>query len=358
LAALIVPLAIGAYVLQATGASAYWDGEGTGSGSAADATLAAPTLTATPGAESVQLSWTAVTPPGAGTVEYYVTRDGGSPSSHCPSAASRSTVTSCTDEPVSIGAHEYAVTAVWRTWTGTSEARSANVTYGPAAQFKLEASKAEVTAGESETVTITALDAHGNTVPSYAGSRPIAFSGPANSPSRQSPSYPAAVSFTGGVGTASPVKLYDAQTTTLTAKEGSLEGTSGSITVKAAAAARWAWAHAKVTAGGIESSTCLFECTTNSIGNNQKFKAHVSVTDEYGNIVSNLGAGHKAEVTKNSLLGTLTNATAIEIPSAGPAESATVLEYTSPLVLSGEAKLSLKAQEGTAYTEATATVKY
>ena len=38
------------------------------------------------------------------------------------------------------------------------------------------------------------------------------------------------------MGTASALKLYDAQSTTLKAKEGTIEGTSGSFTVKAAAA--------------------------------------------------------------------------------------------------------------------------
>jgi hypothetical protein len=235
-----------------------------------------------------------------------------------------------------------------------------SVTVGAASAASFTVSTpGEQTANVAFSVTLTALDAYGNTATGYAGAKAIAFSGPANSPSGKSPTYPATTTFTSGVGSNASYKLFDAQTTTLTAKEGSIEGASGSFTVKAAAAKRWAWSHAEVTAGSIESATCLFECTTTNIGNSQKFKAHVSVTDEYGNIESNLGAGHKAEVTQNvGGLGTLTNASAIAIPSAGLAESATVFEYTSPLALEGEGKLTLKKQEGTAYTEATATVKY
>ena len=63
------------------------------------------------------------------------------------------------------------------------------------------------------------------------GTQVIAFSGPASSPNGTAPVYPANVSFAIGVGTAS-ITLYDAQTTTLTATQGSVTGTSGNITVK------------------------------------------------------------------------------------------------------------------------------
>ena len=46
------------------------------------------------------------------------------------------------------------------------------------------------------------------------------------------------MTFTAGVGTASALKLYDAQSTTLKAKEGTIEVTSASFTVKAASASQ------------------------------------------------------------------------------------------------------------------------
>jgi hypothetical protein len=135
-------------------------------------------------------------------------------------------------------------------------------------------------------------------------------------------------------------------------------GTSGSFTVAAAPAERLAWSHAEVTAGKLEAGTCPFACTSTNIGNGKKFKAHASITDTYGNIAGFLGAITKGKVEKTSGEGTLTNATTLTIPASGLAESATIFEYTSPASGTSEAVLKLKADEGTAYIEAEAHVKY
>ena len=72
LAALMVAL------MASANAQAYWTSSGSGSGGGNAGTLAAPTnVIGTPGAGTVTLSCSAVTPPcGSGTVSYYVTRDG------------------------------------------------------------------------------------------------------------------------------------------------------------------------------------------------------------------------------------------------------------------------------------------
>ena len=74
--------------------------------------------------------------------------------------------------------------------------------------------------------------------------------------------------------------------------------------------------------------------------------------------MSNLGATHKAKVEKTGGEGTLTNATGLAIPTSGLAESSAIFEYTSPASGTSEAVLKLKVEEGTAYTEAEAHVKY
>jgi hypothetical protein len=135
-----------ALVLVATAAvvSAFWTGSGQASNSATVATLEAPTISsATTGAETVALSWSAVTPPSEGTVEYYVTRDGSTASAGCPSSSSRSTATSCTDTNVPVGAHKYKVTAVWRSWTSTGVEQTVTVAYGPATHLVLEAASTD-----------------------------------------------------------------------------------------------------------------------------------------------------------------------------------------------------------------------
>jgi hypothetical protein len=219
----------------------------------------------------------------------------------------------------------------------------------------------EQEAGVAFNLTLTATDEYGNLAKSYTGAKTIAWSGPSSSPNATPPEYPStatAVTFTEGVGAASSLKLPDAQSTTLKAKEGTIEGTAGTFTVKAAVAERFAWEHAEVTAGAIEAGTCPFACKTTSIGASKKFKAHPSVTDAYGNIVSNLGATVKAKVEKTSGEGTLANAAGLTIPAAGLAESATIFEYTSPASGTSEAVLKLKSEEGAVYTEAEAHVKY
>jgi hypothetical protein len=159
------------------------------------------------------------------------------------------------------------------------------------------------------------------------------------------------------VGIASEIDLYDAVAVTLTVKEGSTVKGSASITVKATAAERFAWSRAAVTSGTIEAGSCPFTCTITT-KNSKKFTAYASVTDKYGNIVSNLSATNKAKVELTSGTGTLTNATGLTIPTSGLAESSMIFEYTSPASGTSEAVLKLEKEEGTAYTEAEAHVKY
>jgi hypothetical protein len=245
---------------------------------------------------------------------------------------------------------------------GTIEGTSAAFTVKAGATKKFSVpTPVEQEAGVAFNVTLTATDEWGNLAKSYTGAKTLVWSGPASSPNATAPEYPStatAVTFTEGVGTASALKLSDAQSTTLKAKEGTIEGTSGSFTVKATTPERFAWSHAEVTAGALEAGTCPFACKTTSIGASKKFKAHAAVTDKYGNVVSNIGATNKTKVEKTSGEGTLTNATGLTIPASGLAESATIFEYTSPASGTSEAVLKLKSEEGTAYTEAEAHVKY
>ena len=374
----------------APGAFAYWSSPGEGSASANLATLSPPAISsATPGAQTVELTWSAVTPPASGTVEYFVTRDGGAPGGGCPTSGSSSTATSCTDTGMSVGTHEYTVTAVWRTWTATSTAKSVAVAFGPATHLLLEAASTTPTAGEADnltitakdasnntvatysgthslifegagdasngeepvvldksgversfgeateitfaegkatvssatngvmqlykaeaapimvkegslnngaglvvtvkaastkkfaisalseqtaavavTVTLTATDEYGNATTSYAGSKTLAWSGPSSSPNSTAPVYPASsttVTFTAGVGKATGIKLYDAQSTTLKVTEGPIEGISGSFTVKAAATKKFS-----VPTPGEQEAGVAFNVT-------------LTATDEYGN---------------------------------------------------------------------------
>ena len=106
----------------------FWSTSGTGSASATTGTLYAPTaVTATAGAGTVTVSWTAPTS-GPSPLGYYVTRtSGGTTTAAC--GTSPTTLTSagpCTDTSIPDGTYTYAVTAVRNGWTAVS-ASSANV---------------------------------------------------------------------------------------------------------------------------------------------------------------------------------------------------------------------------------------
>ncbi|MFY9586171.1 MAG: hypothetical protein WAT66_01810 [Actinomycetota bacterium] len=106
---------------------AFFTALGIGFGSASAGTLAAPTNVTVPSTVSgttVPVSWTAPTPPGSGTVSYYVQRYvGATPSAACgTSPSSLITTTSCNDTGVGSGTYTYKVTALWRTWTKQSAA--------------------------------------------------------------------------------------------------------------------------------------------------------------------------------------------------------------------------------------------
>lgn len=123
-AALIVATLFGA-----TAASAYWPATGTGSTTAAVATLAPPTNVTVPATSNsnVSVAWTASTGTPAPT-GYYVTRVTGANSMLACGSSPTALIagTACTDTSVPEGTHQYVVTAVYRSWTAVSAA-SGNV---------------------------------------------------------------------------------------------------------------------------------------------------------------------------------------------------------------------------------------
>ena len=126
-----------AMALAMTGiADAYWTAGGTGNGSGPVGTLDAPTISsATPGSGTATLAWTAVTPPGSGSVSYYVLRDSGSPAGNCPTQGAPTSVLTCTDSGLGLGAHSYTVTVVYRSWTASSSPATVTIVSVPTVAF-------------------------------------------------------------------------------------------------------------------------------------------------------------------------------------------------------------------------------
>ena len=179
--------AIAAFALLAISAAGtadrllHHDGQPAKAPRAVVSAIAKPTIAAATPATggTVALTWGAVTAPGTGNVTYTVSRNGEKAGGTCSSTLS---VLTCTDSGLEPGTYTYVVTAKWRSWTATSSSKAATVTVGPIDHFVLGATSLTPTAGAADNLTITAKDAKGGTVTTYAGSHSITFSGAPASP--------------------------------------------------------------------------------------------------------------------------------------------------------------------------------
>lgn len=276
---LIAAVAIGGNAL------AFFTANGSGTASAAVTKLNATTISAATAAAggTVTLTWSAVTAPGAGSVSYYVTRDGGEAAGTCPTKATPTTVLTCKDSGVSIGEHSYKVVAIWETWSAVSAAKAATVTIGEATKFTISGSTATPAAGAAVNLTITAKDVNNATVTTYTGSHSLVFAGADPSPAGNAPTVVSNVSSSSAVafGTATPLtftngvstvasskngvlKIYEAGAASVTATEGSLTTpTPLSLTVSHATTSKFILAAALATpaVGGADDLTITAQDT-------------------------------------------------------------------------------------------------
>ncbi|MHA8052659.1 invasin domain 3-containing protein [Aquirufa sp. OSTEICH-129A] len=185
--------------------------------------------------------------------------------------------------------------------SGTSSQTTASVTFNAGAPTKLviTGSGTQI-AGGQQIITITAKDASGNTATTYSGSKQLTFGGATSSANPvQSPSIDGTnlgtvtnLTFTSGVATA-VMRLYKAETATITASEGSLT-TSGSDRLTVA-----------VSAGAMSK----FELSLTSpqvagqalVGINT-----LTAQDAFGNIITNFNASSNNVTVTSSLVGTIT----------------------------------------------------
>jgi hypothetical protein len=360
-----------ATVLLVGSAVAYFSASGTGSAAAAVSKLTVPTITAaTPAAGgAVTLTWSAVTPPGEGTVSYYVSRDGGEPAGNCPGKPAPAAVTTCIDGAVPIGEHTYEVTAVWRSWAATSSGKTAKITVGTVVAFSVAASATSITAGGSSNLTITAKDEKGNTVTTYTGSHSLIFSGASASPAGTQPTVTnssgtavnfgtaTAISFTNGVATISTTKngvlrLYRSGTAGIVATEGSITTPSPPvIAVSAGAASKFVLAADSATPG----AGVVDNLTT-------------TAQDTYGNTATSYTGVHSlvfsgASASPGGTVPTVSNSTGADIAFG----TATGVEFTEGIAKASEAdggamklyksgSTAVKATEGSITTPTAVTV--
>ena len=248
---------------------------------------------ATPGAGTVAVSWSSVSPPtGSDTVTYYVQRDGANAGGNCPTKAAPSTVTSCTDSGLSAGTYHYTVTAVWRSWSATSNSTTVTVASGALDHFALTPTTTTPTAGAADNLTITAKDIAGNTVAAYGGDQTVTFGGAStigsNHPTVTSKTGTAVafgtaqtISFISGVSSVSGsnngvMTLYAAETATVTVSDGTHSG-NVSVTVGPATAASYA-----VSAPGSATAGSAFSAT-------------LTAKDAYGNTATGYTGSHTVD---------------------------------------------------------------
>jgi hypothetical protein len=174
---IIVPLL--AILAMSVTAFAYWTTAGAGSASGSVATLNAPTnVVATGGISLAHVSWTgSALSTGTPAQGYYVQRYGGSPSpapacgtdpaNSATHVAHTSGTITCTDSGVAPGTYTYKVTAVYHSWTAQSAASGSTTVV--ALDHFVVSGPASATAGSPFSVTVTAKDSSGNTVPTYTG---------------------------------------------------------------------------------------------------------------------------------------------------------------------------------------------
>ena len=254
--------------------------------------------------------------------------------------------------------------------TLTSAATIVTVAAAPAAKLSLSAASTTPTAGATDNLTTTALDAYGNTATAYTGSHNLVFSGANASPSGAAPTVvnsagtaisfgaATALNFTSGVAAVASskngvMKLNKAEAANIAVSDGSVSTSAGlAVTVGTAAASKLALTHLTVSAGSIGAS-CFFTCAITGLGNSGTVKANVAVTDSLGNPISALGTGHAVKITATA--GSTVVGTPLAIPSTGVAESATQFTYTSKSSGSFTDTITAATSEGTAYTSATAT---
>jgi hypothetical protein len=253
---------------------------------------------------------------------------------------------------------------------GTLSGTLATTAASTATKLTLAAASTTPAPAVADNLTITAQDAYENTVTTYTGAKNLTFSGASASPNGTAPTVAnssgtatnfgtaTAITFTAGIATVSTtkngvMKLYRAESTSVSVSDGTISSTPIAITVSPLAASRWGFTGVTLSAGSL-GANCVFACTVTSLGNSGTVKAKVAVTDAYGNTVSALGSSHSAKVTVTTGSGTVSG-NPLAIPATGAAESATTFTFTSKSSGNFTETITAAFQEGTAYTAATLT---
>jgi hypothetical protein len=254
----------------------------------------------------------------------------------------------------------------------TTTAASITATPTTAASLTLAATATSFATTSSSSLTTTAKDVYGNTATSYTGAKTLVFSGTGTateaSPGGNVASVAnssgtavalgtgTAITFTNGVAAVSSSKngllrLYKPGSASLSVSDGTFTSNSLAFTVSIGAAKRVAINTPAVSAGTI-GSPCFFTCAVTTLGNSGTISAALEITDEYGNQISNVGAGKSVAVSAAGTTGYLISGSPLALPETGPAITTTRFTYTAP---SSGAYSNTITAASTGYTSATIT---
>jgi len=197
------------------------------------------------------------------------------------------------------------------------------------------------TAGAAFQVQITATTNGATVDTTYTGAHALVFSGPHNSPSGKTPSYPASVTFQNGVSVPNPtLTLFDAESTSLMVTDGTRSG-SVSLTVMAAVPQQLVY---------VGSSP---SCSTGSVivGNGGTFTSSVGLLDTYGNTAP-ANSTTVVSLKRSPALGTL-SPTSLTVP-IGSSQTSGSVTFVGP-TRTANWSVTVTASSGT-LTHATCTV--
>jgi hypothetical protein len=295
-------------------AGAAWSPISAGSGQSAARSVGLPTATAATATSSstVNVTWAG---PGAASptpTQYVVQRTAPTAATVCAVAG---TTFACQDSGLGpVTTYTYTVEARIGAWSSGPTAGFQATTPAPPA-FTVVPTSGTRTAGTAFNVVVTATTDGVTTDTSYVGAHAVTFTGPGTSPSGATPSYPATVTFSSGVGVAS-VTLVAAETSALTVGDGTRTG-SATVTVGPAASATLAFS----------SSTPSCSSGSVTVGAAGSFTSKVTVYDGYGNPAPQT-APISITLSRSPNQGTL-NPTSVSVPT-NASEASNAFTYTRP----------------------------
>jgi hypothetical protein len=203
----------------------------------------------------------------------------------------------------------------------TTTTATTTTTSSPAAatHFVLSAATSTPTAGQTDNLTIVAKDAHGGTFAGYTGDKVLTFGGAASAPDGTVPTVTDAtgspmtfgtattIAFADGIASVSgggngAMVLYKAGAASITVSDGSISGTSSSVTTAPGTSARLAFAAQPATSQAIQSTgtfaaTAVIEDTNGNLVDTDSSSVALAIGDNPSSGVLSCAGGLSSAAT-------------------------------------------------------------